>query len=482
MVARAGGRGGSPARGNENLWRLFWPLFVTSLSQQLYQLVAVAIAGHMGGTGVLAAVQAVTPPAQLFPIVASSVATGMAVPVGEAYGAGDARAVSRLSSVLVKTSVALGVLLAVAGAALSGAVVSAMGVDASVSGQSAAYLAAVAVSSILMLPLNGMLAAMRACGRPGEATRVTLVGLVANAAMDAVALGVLDGGALGLGISQALAYALMLAMAARAMTGGATGRGRREHGDGSGDATADAVTAMTVGDVIGQPFDWRVAARMLAIGLPLGGQAVCFTASAAMVQAAVNGYGLVASAAYGVSNRLGNLPWSAASALGLSATVAVSQDCGAGDAKGAEDDTRRLCRMSFLLLAVPSLVMCLASYPLCLALSGDAAVASVASRIYWVSESLYVVFGLASVWLGAVKGTGDGTVPLAVNVAGVVVVRVAWIALLAPMAGGIEGAVLAMPVSWVAIMAMAWVAWRRKVRGLEEELRERAAAGGESKR
>lgn len=519
---------------------VFVPLLITALSQQAYLLVAIAIAGNLGGTDVLAAVQSVSSVSALLPRVAVAAATGFAVLVGESYGAGNTDAARKRASLVIRLSITLGVTAMGATWMLASSVTSLMGVPGEVASGSSAYLMMLAIACPAMFAFNGAIAVMRTSGSPAVTTRISIIGLAATAIVDLLLVGPAGMGAIGLGISQIGSYLLMLAMSMLSLTRGMewklpapwrTGRGsradgtdadavhaaggdthpgvtvsdekaasgdsvvrtgteaRQGHGRGTGatrehgNAGSGSETLLVpLGTLLRSRSSLPETGRMLAIGLPLAIQTACFTASAALVQSVVNSYGVIASAAFGVMSGIANVPWAVASSLGGTSTIVVSQARGAGDAKRMREAVSSLSLMAAWTLIAPCLLLCVLSRPIALAMSGSPDVAAAASSMYWAAEALYFVFALNEILLGAVKGTGDGMTPLWVNVIGVIAVRILWVAAVAPVVNSVEAAVAVIPLSWLVVCVLSRWVWGRAERKVDAEMAPAASAHSDTPR
>ena len=90
--------------------------------------------------------------------------------------------------------------------------------------------------------------------------------------------------------------------------------------------------------------------------------------------------------------------------------------------------------------------------------------AQYAIRLYIVA-TLYVVFGLADVLMGAIRGYGYPIAPVIINLLGTCVFRIIWIGLLDTSKCGVEWIYASYPLTWFIILValtIFWVWLRRK--------------------
>ena len=79
--------------------------------------------------------------------------------------------------------------------------------------------------------------------------------------------------------------------------------------------------------------------------------------------------------------------------------------------------------------------------------------------------SVYVIFGIADVFVGAIRGCGVPIVPVIINLLGTCAFRLLWIAWLDTSRYGVEWVYISYPVSWVLILVALvpfWFHLRRK--------------------
>lgn len=457
MAQKAGTRSmGDPRVQWGRVMAMLVPLALTTLVQQAYLLIAIPIAAYLGGAKVLGAVQAVSFPVECAIVLGVSLCAGFAVSIGNAYGEGDDGRVGAYAGTSLWLSVGAGALVGIVSWMLAPAIASAMSVPTDVSGDAVTYLRCMSVVILLAYPANSLLATLRSTGSQSTVLLVVMLSGAWNAALDAVMLSPgISTGVLDLGVAQVVTYALMLVLSLWRLAGSSFHL--------NGGAMVSARCLLT-------SFDGVAARQMLGTGLPMAAMAAGFQASTCLVQADVNSYGLTASSAYGIANRINSISWSLASSMGMTMTVLTSQILG----EEKEDRTRALdviegvrkalwsINTNVLLPVVMFLI--LSSYPFGLLLSGSEDMARQVQGMFAVIGCLMCVYAQGEVLMGILKGAGDGRTPLLISIIGIVVTRLSWVFLISPHVRSAWFACLAMPVSWVILLILAMMAYRNFVR------------------
>ena len=143
----------------------------------------------------------------------------------------------------------------------------------------------------------------------------------------------------------------------------------------------------------------------------------------------------------------------------------ISQNLGAGkyDRIGR---VLRICLMSTLVIGVSlSALTVLLAHPLIGIYNGDPAVIQAGAERLYIVASVYVIFGIADVFVGAIRGCGVPIVPVIINLLGTCAFRLLWIAWLDTSWYGVEWVYISYPISWMLILIALvpfWFHLRRK--------------------
>jgi len=114
--------------------------------------------------------------------------------------------------------------------------------------------------------------------------------------------------------------------------------------------------------------------------------------------------------------------------------------------------------------------------PLVSIYNNDPAVIQAGAERIWTVVPFYVIFGVADVLVGAIRGCGSPVVPVVINLLATCVLRLLWVHFLDTSAAKVAWVYASYPVSWAVLMlalAVFWLYRRRKLRaemtGEEEE-------------
>ena len=147
-----------------------------------------------------------------------------------------------------------------------------------------------------------------------------------------------------------------------------------------------------------------------------------------VIQGAVNSYGSTIIAAVGAASSIEGFIYIAMNSFHQAAQTFISQNLGAGkyDRIGR---VLRICLMSTLVIGVSlSALTVLLAHPLIGIYNGDPAVIQAGAERLYIVASVYVIFGIADVFVGAIRGCGVPIVPVIINLLGTCAFRLLWIA------------------------------------------------------
>lgn len=162
-----------------------------------------------------------------------------------------------------------------------------------------------------------------------------------------------------------------------------------------------------------------------------------------------------------------NFIYTSMNAYHLTSQTFLSQNIGAGryDRVGK---VVRICMLCTLVLGILEGIGAVAFAPQLIGIyNTDPAVINQGTLRLNVVASVYVIFGIADVLIGTIRGCGRPIAPVVINLLGTCVFRIVWIALLDTDQQGVEWVYLSYPVSWAVILAalaVFWVGlWKREI-------------------
>lgn len=421
------------------------PLLLGNVVQQLYQFVDAVVVGRHLGVESLAAVGATGSLLFLLIGFAWGLTSGFAIPIAQAFGAGDAPAVRR--------SVATGVLLT----GLTSIVLTVV-----------APLIARPVLELLQTPPELM----------AEATIFTQISFLGASAtmffnyLSAIIRAIGDSRTplIFLTVSCALNVGLVILMV-----------GPFEWGVGG--AALATVVAQAVSVILCLEFvrrrlpmlhlrraDWKVTrddfAEHLRLGLPMGFQASIIAIGTLTVQVALNSLGSDAVAAYTTASRVDGLAVAFLSSLGLAASMYAAQNYGGRRPDRIRRGVIEGTWMAVITGVLLGVVIIAFGTPMVRLFVGEGSdeVVDMAHRMLIINGCGYWALGILFVLRGALQGLGHTLVP---TVTGVIelVMRVGAAVVLGAMIG-FDGVALSNPLAWLGAIVLLVPAYIRAHREL----------------
>ena len=373
-----------------SIWRIAWPVM---LIQSLYTALAIVDLFWVGRLG----------PASVAAVALGGTVMGVLFAIGQVFGvatlalgaratgAGDrAAAVQALRHATVPAVLA-GLVIGAAGIPLAGTILRALRAEPEVVAAGTSYL----VVTFAYLPafFAGMPAysLFQATGDTRTPMFVILATNLFNAALDPVLifgwLGMPRLGVLGAALATAASPLLWLAIVGVILRR----RGLLRFGG---------------------RLEWARVKTVFRVGVPAGLQAVTRPLTGTLMFGIVNGFGIAATAAFGVGLRILNVIFIYLAALQSAGEALVGQSLGRGDRQFAKQVSHRVSLVAVLLqLAVMPLVFLFAP-AVVRVFSVDPEVVRVGTAYLRVLAPFLVLGGLNVGWGSAQRGAGDTRPPM----------------------------------------------------------------------
>lgn len=199
-------------------------------------------------------------------------------------------------------------------------------------------------------------------------------------------------------------------------------------------------------------IDWPSFRRIAHIGIPAGLQSCMFSLSNMVIQGAINSYGSVVMAGCSAGTNIENFMYTSMNAFHQASQTFIGQNIGA-NCYDRISRIVRLCLACTLFLGILQSIVVIFFAPQLISIyNADPAVVAEGSLRLWTVATLYVVFGLADVLMGAIRGYGIPIAPVVINLLGTCVLRIIWIQLLDTSRYGVEYVYLSYPITWIVIL------------------------------
>ncbi|WP_369284073.1 MATE family efflux transporter [Oscillibacter sp. GMB15532] len=423
------------------------PLMASNVLQMLFNAADIVVVGRFVGPASLAAVGSTVPIIHMILNLLIGISVGVNVSIARYLGEGNREAeISRTLHTSVLMALVGGAVLGAAGILSSGHLLALVSTPDDVRPLALAYIRICFAGTPALMLYNYGAAALRATGDTRRPLLFLLCSGMLNVILNLAFVVLLDTGVAGAALATVISqvFSAVLIMCYLVKSGGVL------------------------------RFSWRSLSldrasltRMAAIGIPAGVQSCLFSLSNVVIQSAVNTYGSTVIAGCSVGENVESFLYISMNSFHHACQTFTSQNIGAG----RYDRVDRIVRTCLLYTVVLGTVLGLAvtgfAPKLISIYNSDPAVIEAGMLRLWIVAGPYVIFGIADVLVGALRGCGFSLTPVIINLLGTCVFRVAWIALLDTRSAGIERVYLSYPISWALTMAalsVFWILLRRRQR------------------
>ncbi|AXL13514.1 MATE family efflux transporter [Microbacterium foliorum] len=421
------------------------PLLLGNVVQQMYQFADAVVVGRHLGVQSLAAVGATGSLLFLLIGFAWGLTSGFAIPIAQAFGAGDGAAVRRSVATGVILTGATSVVLTVVAPLIAAPLLDLLQTPAELMPEATTFTQISFIGASATMFFNYLSAIIRAIGDSRTPLIFLTVSCVLNVALVVLMVGPLDwgvgGAALATVIAQAVSVVLCLEFVRRRLPMLHLRRA-----------------------------DWRVSRddvrEHLRLGLPMGFQASIIAIGTLTVQVALNTLGSDAVAAYTTASRVDGLAVAFLSSLGLASSMYAAQNLG-----GRRPDRIRRGVIEGTWMAVitgallGALIIAFGTSMVRLFVGeGSDEVVRLAHLMLVINGCGYWALGVLFVLRGALQGLGHTLIP---TVTGVIelVMRVGAAVVLGALIG-FEGVALSNPLAWLGAITLLVPAYVRAHRSL----------------
>ncbi len=414
------------------------------LFQQLYNMVDTVVVGQFVSKTAQAAVGATGPIINTIIGFCAGLATGSSVVISQRYGAHDTQGLSRTVHTTIAVTFLISLISTVAGLAIIGPMLRLMNTPEDVWGEAEQYLTIYFSGITGVLFYNMGSGILRAVGDSRRPLMFLIVSALLNTALDLLFvlrfhMGV-DGVAYATVISQIVSAGLILLTLSR------------EHG-----AYGLRWRKLSI--------DGATLKSILRIGLPSSIQSAITSFSNVFVQSYINGFGSSCMAGYGVYNKLDAFVLIPVQSIGMSSTTFVGQNWGANDAKRARDGVRTAMIMSLVATAALGVFVLALARPLLGFFSPEPEVIDYGARFLRIVTPFYLMICFNQILSGALRGTGDATMPTVIMLVSFVVFRQIYLFTVSRLGWGFVAVALGYPLGWVLCSALLIIRYVRSPLG-----------------
>lgn len=409
------------------------PLILGNLLQQLYNTADSVIVGNFVGSNALAAVGSSGALIYLLIAFSQGVSVGAGVVISHYLGADDSRNTSTAVHTALAIVAILGVVLTAAGVALSRALLELLNTPDDVMADSVTYLRIYFGGVLFNVVYNMTAGILNAAGNSRRSLLYLAIASVTNIVLDLVCVALLDmgvaGAAIATNVSQLLSCVLSLGYLMR----------------------VNAPYRVVWREL---RIDGRMAGNIIRIGLPTGIQNMVISLSNAVVQSSVNAFGSDAMAGFGAYMKIDGFNILPVLSLSLAMTTFTGQNLGAGKVERVKKGMRVTLAMGLGYTLATGALLLVFSAPLMRLFTDNAAAVAYGQLAMRYFCPFYFFLGIMHILAGTVRGAGKSIPPMVIMLVSLCVVRIAWLKLVAPLYGTIDGVFIAYPITWAVGMGL----------------------------
>lgn len=420
------------------------PLMASSVLQLLFNAADVVVLGRYASYASLAAVGGTTAIVNLVVNLLIGMAVGVNIVIARYIGEGDKeREISAAIHTAVAVAIVGGVVLGGIGCAGADWILRAVSTPEDTIDLARIYLYIYFAGTPAIMLYNYGAAALRAQGDTQRPLIFLTVSGVMNVALNLLFVIVFQmdvaGVALATVISEVLSAALVLLCLMRAQ-----------------DCLHFSWRELRV--------DRRSLALMAKVGIPAGIQSCLFSLANVVIQGAINAYGSIVVAGCSAAGSIDGFIYVAMNTFHQSAQTFLSQNIGAGKYERVKEILKKCLLCTVVTGALLSAVACIWSEPLLRIYNQDPDVLAVGVVRLRMVVAPYVIFGMADVLTGAMRGCGSPVLPVIVNLLCTCAFRLAWIAAINTDTMPVTWVYMSYPASWMVLFTVLLICWCRLYR------------------
>ncbi len=412
----------------KQLLAFFFPLWLGTFFQQLYNTVDTVVVGRFVGKAALAAVGCTGTVVSLTVGIFNGIASGAVVVIAQQYGARRPDRVHRGVHTALLLGVILGAFFMAAGFWAAPWVLRTMGTTADTLDEAQLYLRVYFLGMIPNVVYNMGTGVLRAIGDSRRPLYFLMAASLCNIALDLVLVLGFQMGVLGVGLATVASQLLSAVLVVLSLM--------RSHG---------------------QPYqlfprqvclESQSLKAILRLGVPAALQSVMYNLSNIVIQTAINSFGTDTVAAWTAYGKMDMIYWMSISSIGLAITTFAGQNFGAGRIDRLKKGVRVSLWMSAAFTIVMSTLMVVFARPVLSVFTPDSDVLAIGVTMVRFLVPCFITYVPVELLAGAVRGAGRSLGPMLISVFGVCVLRLVWLLAVVPFHRTIPMVELSYPITW----------------------------------
>lgn len=405
----------------------FFPIFIGTFFQQLYNTVDTIIVGQYVGKEALAAVGTTATIINLLVGLFVGIAAGATVVISQYFGAGDAKNVSRAVHTGIALAVVSSIILTIIGFLTVDLSLKLIDVPEDIFDSATLYLKVIYAGILGGVLYNVGTGILRAIGDSRMPLYILIVSCVVNIVLDYVFVAIFAWGVFGVALATIIAQAIsaVLVMMRLMLTN-----------------EAYKVELKKI------RFHTDMLKAIIKIGIPTGLQSILYSLSNVVVQASVNSFGTSSIAAWSVFGKIDGFVWMVMNAFGISITTFAGQNFGAKKYDRVKKGTRVTLFMSLAVTIIESIILIIFIGPLMGFFTNDLEVIEIGTIMVRVLAPAYFMFVFIETYSGTIRSSGEATQPMLITLFGVCVLRIIWMLTAVQKWNNIVTVSMNYPITW----------------------------------
>ena len=430
----------------KQLMALFFPLWLGTFFQQLYNTIDSVIVGRFVGKGALAAVGCTGTVVTLTVGVFGGIASGAVVVIAQQYGARRHERVQQSVHTTMFLGLIMGVFFTVVGFWLTPWILQIMETPQDTMAEAVLYLRVYFLGMIPNVVYNMGTGVLRAIGDSRRPLYFLMAASLCNIILDLVLVIVFEMGVLGVAIATVISQ-LLSAMLVMAALMRAKGQPYQLH-------------------LKGIRPEWQSSKAIARLGVPAALQTVMYSLSNIVIQTAINSFGTDAVAAWTAYGKMDVIFWMSVSSMGLAVTTFAGQNYGAGKFDRLKQGVKVSVWITTAMAVFLSVVMTICARPLMSIFTPDSDVLVIGAAMVRFLAPTYITYVLVELLAGAIRGAGKSLAPTLITLFGVCALRLLWLLVVVPIHKTIPMVELSYPITWT-VTSVALAVYYCKGRWLE---------------
>lgn len=406
----------------------FFPILIGTFFQQLYNTIDAIIVGRFAGTVALAAVGGSA--AIIINLIVgffTGLSAGCTVIISQLYGAAKQKDLQDALHTTYAFGLAGGVIFSIIGIASSPLIMRIMHTPEATMRDSVLYVRIYFAGLVFVFIYNLGAAILRALGDSTRPLIFLIICSFINIIFDLIFVIVFNLGVLGVAVATLLAQAVSALMVTVWLM---------KH---------TKQVKLYLGQI---RFHKHLLNKMLKIGLPAGIQSSTYNISNMIIQAAINLFGVAATASWAAVGKVDVIFWMINGSFGIAATTFVGQNYGASKFDRVKKGTRTCLYMALgTAVAVSAFLLTIGKKMLWL-FTTDPEVVQIGIGIMNIIIPGYILFAFIEIFSASLRAQGDTLIPTIINIVLICGLRAVWIFTLGSI-GNLDLVILSYPASWL---------------------------------